>query len=433
MSTYEPQGVTPPTPPRTPHVPATPSVGNAAPPPQDPYARSFPPAPPPGGAWRPSGPPPRRPWGAIAATAVAAAVLASAGTVGLTRALDDDAGGSTPAAEQPAPDAVETQAPAPVPSAAGQPDWEAVAVAARPSVVAIAVKVVGGTGEGSGVIVDASGRILTNDHVVGGAQEIAVTLMDGRVFDATLVGTDPATDVAVISLVDPPDDLVAASIGDSDEVAVGEAVMAVGNPLGLDSTVTTGIVSAVDRPVSTGSPMRGERVVTNAIQVDAAINPGNSGGGLFDPSGRVVGITSSILTTSQSSGSIGLGFAIPINLAERVAGQLVESGSAEHAYLGVTLGDGQATADGATRIGALVGQVGDGTPAADAGLRDGDVVVAIDGEAVSGAESLTAQVRERAPGDAATLTVVRDGESIEVDVTLGSREQAVNLPSSSRG
>lgn len=408
-----------------------------------PYATQVlsPAPPPPPGGWRapqptPAGAPrPRRPWGALAATAVAAAVLASAGTVGITRALDDDAAsdttGSTATTETPAPD--KSTEPAPVTDTGGQADWQAVAETVRPSVVAIRVTTRGGAGEGSGVIVDASGRIVTNDHVVGDAQEISVTLMDGRVYDATLVGTDPATDVAVIALTDPPDDLVAATRGDSDDVAVGEAVMAVGNPLGLDSTVTTGIVSAVDRPVSTGSPTSGEPVVTNAIQVDAAINPGNSGGPLFDASGRVIGITSSILTTSQSSGSIGLGFAIPINLAERIAGELVDTGSAQHAYLGVTMGDGQATLDGATRIGALVDQVADGTPAADAGLRSGDVIVAIDGDAVSGAESLTAQVRERAPGDAATLTVVRDGQSTELEVTLGTREQAVTMPSSSRG
>lgn len=398
--------------------------------------------PPPAGGWRPPqatppapAPRPRRTWPALVATAAAAAVLASAGTVGLVRALDDDAAsdatGATGTVQTPAPD--KTTDPAPVEGSGDGADWQAVAEAVRPSVVAIKVSAMGGSGEGSGVIVDESGRIITNDHVVGDAQEISVTLMDGRVYAAELVGTDPATDVAVIALVDPPDDLVAASIGDSDAVAVGEAVMAVGNPLGLDSTVTTGIVSAVDRPVSTGSATGGEPVVTNAIQVDAAINPGNSGGPLFDASGRVIGITSSILTTSQSSGSIGLGFAIPINLAERVAGELVQDGSAEHAYLGVTMGDGQATVDGATRIGALVDQVGDGSPAADAGLRQGDVIVAIDGDAVSGAESLTAQVRERAPGDAATLTVVRGGESIDLDVTLGTREQAVTLPSSSRG
>ena len=389
-----------------------------------PVAPPPPPSAPPG--------PRRRPWAALVATAVAAAVLASAGTVAVTRALDDAAPAAAAGTDQ-APDPSKSADPAPVSSTADRPDWQAVAEAVRPSVVAIAVSTGGGRGEGSGVVVDESGRILTNDHVVGDAQQISVTLTDGRVFEARLVGTDPTTDVAVIALVDPPDDLVAASIGDSDAVAVGEPVMAVGNPLGLDATVTTGIVSAVDRPVSTGSGQGGEPVVTNAIQVDAAINPGNSGGPLFDASGRVVGITSSILTTSQSSGSIGLGFAIPVDLAQRVATELVDNGSAEHAYLGVTLGDGRATADGETRLGAVVGQVSDGTPAARAGLRSDDVVVAIDGDAVSGAESLTAHVRERAPGDEATLTVVRDGSSLELQVTLGTREQAVTMPSSSRG
>ncbi|HMO12075.1 MAG TPA: trypsin-like peptidase domain-containing protein, partial [Actinotalea sp.] len=155
---------------------------------------------------------------------------------------------------------------------------------------------------------------------------------------------DPPTALAVIALADPPSDLRPAVIGDSDSVAVGEAVMAVGNPLGLSSTVTTGIVSALDRPVSTSDG--GSTVVTNAIQIDAAVNPGNSGGPLFDSEGRVIGITSSIAALSRSSGSIGLGFAIPSNLADRIAAELLADGSASHALLGVSLSDGTATADG---------------------------------------------------------------------------------------
>lgn len=398
------------------------------------------PAPPPPPAWQappppagagplpPQAPPPRerRSPGmrAIVVTALVAGLAGAAGSAVVVSALDDD--GPAPAAEAPAPE--QPSAPARAATTEGV-DWTAVAEAVRPSVVAIAVRGPGGSGEGSGVVVSTDGRIVTNDHVVGGGGEILVTLVDGRVYEAEVVGTDPTTDVALIALVDPPDDLVAATWGDSEAVVVGQPVMAVGNPLGLDSTVTTGIVSAVDRPVSTGTPGRGELVVTNAIQVDAAINPGNSGGPLFDADGRVVGITSSILTTSRSSGSIGLGFAIPSDLARRVAAQL-EDGPAEHAYLGVALGDGRATADGATRLGAVVRQVGRGTPAEDAGLEPGDVVVAIDGEPVSGAESLTAHVREREPGARVELTVVRDGESRQVQVTLAAREEAQATPSS---
>ncbi|NLE70639.1 MAG: PDZ domain-containing protein [Actinomycetales bacterium] len=372
----------------------------------------------------PPPPPPRRPWRAVVVTAVVTGVVAVAGTVAVQAALDDRPDDAGPAQEQAAPEERAPETAPPVTADGTAPDWQAVAEAVRPSVVAIAVRGPAGGSEGSGVVLDTDGRIITNDHVVAGGGRIMVTLVDGRVYEAEVVGTDPTTDVAVIALTDPPDDLVAAAFGDSDEVAVGEPVMAVGNPLGLDSTATTGIVSAVDRPVSTGSPGRGEPVVTNAIQVDAAINPGNSGGPLFDASGRVVGITSSILTTSRSSGSIGLGFAIPANLALRVATELVEDGAAAHAFLGVRLADGTArTADGTVRLGAVVVEATAGGPAADAGLRTDDVVVAIDDEPVSGAESLTAQVRERTPGDEVTLTVVRGGETRTVDVVLGSREE----------
>lgn len=391
--------------------------GAVPPPPRPPVAPS--PQPVPYGA---PGAPRRRPRGAVAAAAALGVLVGGAGTFGVVRALDDSppappapaAGDVRPAPDRPAPD----QEPVHVGDG-----WEAVAARVRPSVVAIEVVGRLGSGEGSGVIIDADGRIVTNDHVVGGAEHIQVTLMDGRVLDAELVGTDPTTDVAVVAIVDPPDDLQPAEFGDSAEVAVGEPVMAVGNPLGLDSTVTTGIVSAVDRPVTTGTEGGREPVVTNAIQVDAAINPGNSGGPVFDAAGRVVGIASSILTTSRSSGSIGLGFAIPSNLARRIADELIENGAVEHAYLGVTLDDGRATADGETRVGAVVTDVLDDTPAAAAGLRRGDVIVEMDGAAVRSAESMIAQVRERAPGDVSTLTVVRDEAELEIDVTLTSREE----------
>ncbi|WP_203733015.1 S1C family serine protease, partial [Streptomyces sp. SID12501] len=211
------------------------------------------------------------------------------------------------------------------------PDWQAVAAAVQASVVAIDVKTSSGEAQGSGVIIDDAGHVLTNNHVVAGAEgNVQVTLTDGRMFEAQVVGTDASTDLAVVKLVDAPSDLKAAALGDSDEVAVGDPVMAVGNPLGLANTVTTGIVSAVDRPVST-QENGGEAAVTNAIQIDAAINPGNSGGPLFDATGRVIGITSSIATLSQQSGSIGLGFAIPVNVTKNIAGQLIQDGQAEHA------------------------------------------------------------------------------------------------------
>jgi len=312
------------------------------------------------------------------------------------------------------------------------PDWERVAASVSASVVAIQVTTASGGGEGSGVIIDEAGHILTNNHVVSGAQNdtVQVTLTDGRLYEATVVGTDPSTDLAIVKINDTPDDLSPTALGDSDDVVVGAPVMAVGNPLGLANTVTTGIVSAVDRPVSASSSemtSAGDVVVTNAIQIDAAINPGNSGGPLFDAQGRVIGITSSIATLSSGSsqsGSIGLGFAIPVNLAREVGQQLIEDGTAEHAFLGVSLSDGTATADDITRRGAVVEEVTAGSPAEAAELQTGDVIVAIDGDAVAGSESLTAYVRERQAGEEATLTVVRDGEALDVTVTLATRETA---------
>jgi putative serine protease PepD len=363
----------------------------------------------------------RRPgWTGVGAAALAAAVAASLATAALTGAFEPDSQSSSL-------DSIGRQEISiPVSgSTADNPDWQVIAAAVRDSVVAITVATPNGGGEGSGVVIDAEGLVLTNDHVVGsatGSGMITVTLADGRLYEAALVGTDPTTDIAVVRLVDPPADLTAATLGDSSTVVVGSAVMAVGNPLGLDSTVTTGIVSAVDRPVTTREQGSDSAVVTNAIQVDAAVNPGNSGGPLFNSRGEVIGINSSIATLSGAgaSGSIGLGFAIPIDQAELVADQLVESGVAQHAYLGVSLADGTASAEGVTRRGAVVRSVEPGTPAADAGLEGGDVVVGIDGKQVGGAESLTGYVRQHAGGDEVVLTVVRDGEALDVRVALAT-------------
>src|SRR5665648_735987 len=215
-------------------------------------------------------PPPQRPRtsrAALVATATGAALLASTLTAGVTWSLADNGALTRPSA---AATATPEAGPAVVPasSTTTQPDWQAVADAVRPSVVAIAVQTAAGSGEGSGVIIDAAGHVLTNDHVAGSAQQLKVTLADGRVFDATLVGADPTTDLAVIALTNAPKDLVPATLGDSDAVAVGQAVMAVGNPLGLDSTVTTGIISALDRPVSTGSLTGAEPVETGRSRAE---------------------------------------------------------------------------------------------------------------------------------------------------------------------
>jgi putative serine protease PepD len=365
----------------------------------------------------------RRLWIPITSAAAVGALVAGAAVFGATNdGTDND--GTSPASlatiGQSSNEAVPVSG-----STADDPDWQAVAKAVQASVVAITVTTGAGGAQGSGVIIDDQGHIVTNNHVVSGAQgKVSVTLTDGRIIEASVVGTDPTTDLAVIKLDETPSGVVAAAIGDSAAVVVGEPVMAVGNPLGLANTVTTGIVSAVDRPVSTQGENGGEGTVTNAIQVDAAVNPGNSGGPLFDAQGRVIGINSSIATLSSESGSIGLGFAIPSNLVKNVASQLIASGSAKHAFLGVNLNDGTATADGVTRAGAVIEQVNAGSPAEAAKLQQGDVVVAINDKPVGGAESLTAYVRSLATGDTAKLTVVRDGKALDVDVTLATREDA---------
>jgi putative serine protease PepD len=309
------------------------------------------------------------------------------------------------------------------------------------------------------VIIDGKGHILTNNHVVSGAGQgasISVALNDGRTYKATVAGTDPSTDLAVITLTNPPSDLKAVALGNSDNLKVGDPVMAIGNPLGLAGTVTTGIVSALNRPVTTqaeddsqsqqqnpfgqGLPGQGQsdpqtgsdssQVVTNAIQTSAAINPGNSGGALVNASGQLVGINSSIASLGSSgtsqSGSIGIGFAIPVNEAKSIATQLIDKGKAEHAFLGVTLQDGTATDGSSQRAGAEVSSVSTGTPAANAGLKKGDVVIAVDDDPVDSSLSLVANIRERSVGDKVSLTVLRDGKRVDLTTTLVAKAAATS-------
>lgn len=310
------------------------------------------------------------------------------------------------------------------PAVAGTPDWAKISDQVRPTVVAIQVSGAEGGGAGSGVVIDDQGRVLTNNHVIDGADEVQIMLMDGRLFSADVVGSDTTTDLAVVKINDAPDDLTPGELGESSQLVVGQPVMAVGNPLGLDSTVTTGIISALERPVVATDTDPANATVTNAIQIDAAINPGNSGGPLFDSSGHVIGINSSIATTSRSAGSVGLGFAIPIDLAKDISAQLIENGAAEHAFLGVTMTDAVATANGVTRMGAKVEQVESGTPAAEAGIKSGDVIVGIDDHVVGSAESLTGFVREYRSGDEVNITLIRDGEEKQLTATLTTRPEA---------
>jgi putative serine protease PepD len=367
------------------------------------------------------------------AVAAVTALLVSAGTFfGLDWLTDDSAASSNVRPASVATIGQNVAKDVPVEgSSVSAPDWERVAAVVTNSVVAIEVTTSQGDGAGSGVIFSDGGDILTNNHVVSGAKDdtVTVSLADGRVYTATIVGTDPTTDLAVVRIVDPPDNLSPAALGDSSTVTVGQQVMAVGNPLRLQNTVTTGIVSAINRPATTMGESDDD-VITNAIQVDAAINPGNSGGPLFDGEGKVIGIATSIACVpsqcgSGQTGSIGLGFAIPVNLAKNIASQLVDSPdhTAQHAYLGVRLNDSTVEAEGVTRSGAIVARVEAGTPAAAAGLVEGDVIVAFNDAPVQGASSLTAFVRSYSSGDTVTLMIVRDGQALEIDVTLTAREQ----------
>lgn len=326
-----------------------------------------------------------------------------------------------------------------VQSDGANPDWTQTAEVASKSVVSIKVASGRGEAEGSGVILDAQGHIVTNNHVVASAgtgAQIQVTTADQKVYSATIVGSDPSTDLAVLRLQDAPNDLTPATFADSTRLKVGQPVMAIGNPLGLSETVTTGIVSALDRPVTTQSEsnqatvaaQRSELAVTNAIQTSAAINPGNSGGALVNANGELVGITSSIASLGSSSGgqsgNIGIGFAIPADDVSAVAKQLVESGTAQHAWLGVTTQDQAARTSDGTYVGAGVASVADGSPAASAGLRSGDVITKLGQDnAITGSESLMAAVRGHQVGDKITLTVIRDGQSQTIDVTLANAPQ----------
>ncbi|GGH33699.1 S1C family serine protease [Microbacterium album] len=338
---------------------------------------------------------------------------------------------------------------------------EATAIATEvvPSVVTLAVSDGSGAGSGSGVVLSEDGYVVTNTHVVtlGGATsnpDIRVTAADGRIYPAEIVGTDPIYDLAVIKLAD-AEGLTPIEFADSADLNVGATAVAVGAPLGLSNTVTTGIVSALNRSIqiaSAAAPERGDQAQPNpedsqspwffdipgredrpqssesisiaVIQTDAAINPGNSGGALVDSEGRLIGINVAIATATgqtQEGGSIGVGFAIPSNVVKRVTDELIENGVATHGLLGASVMPASSDRN-ATTAGALISDVTPGGAAAQAGLRAGDIVTEFNGTRIASAVDLTAQVRAAAGGSEATLTYVRGGESHTIDVTLGTLE-----------
>jgi putative serine protease PepD len=304
-----------------------------------------------------------------------------------------------------------------------------------PSVVTISEESRQESGIGSGAVIRSDGYILTNNHVVSGAANggrLSVTLQDGRTFAATVVGTDPSSDLAVIKIA--AAGLTAATFGNSDALSIGELVVAVGSPLGLTGTVTSGIVSAVHRPVRTGDStvQNDQNAVLDAIQTDAPINPGNSGGPLVNSKGEIIGVNSAIATVNGSrggnpfgggqdqSGNIGVGFAIPGNYASSIATELINTGRASHPYVGVNASDADENSSSAVSSGsgARILSLVPGGPADQAGLRTGDVVTKLADRKVTDVNSLIAAVRSHAVGDQVTVTYTRNGETRTASVRL---------------
>jgi putative serine protease PepD len=301
---------------------------------------------------------------------------------------------------------------------------EAVAKEVLPSVVKINVSGQQGSGSGSGIIIGSDGVILTNNHVVslaGNGGSLTVSFNDGTTARATVVGADPVTDLAVIK-ASGVKGLTVAKLNSSDTLAVGENVVAIGSPFGLEATVTSGIVSALDRPVSVSGDTAGTDTTYPAIQTDAAINPGNSGGPLVNLAGEVIGINSSIRTASSGlsseGGSIGLGFAIPISKVLPVVDQLRKGETATHARLGVTVGSA-VSSDGLVS-GAKIQTVSQGSAAEKAGLKSGDIVTKVDDHIITDSESLVATIRGMRPGDSVNITVVRGQDSHTLKAVLDS-------------
>ncbi|MER5551423.1 trypsin-like peptidase domain-containing protein [Streptomyces sp. NPDC002793] len=421
--------------PYAPPSPQQPPAGSAAWPPPPPaipaYADGG--SPPAWGAPAPSEPEPprkRRANGLIAAVAVAALVAGGVGgAFGYWAADSSDSGsssGSTTVAASNNPKDFKRD-PGTV---AG------VAASALPSVVTIDAQSGDGGGEGgtgTGFVYDKEGHILTNNHVVASAADsgqLTATFSNGKTYDAEVVGRAQGYDVAVLKLKSPPEGLTPLALGDSDKVAVGDSTIAIGAPFGLSNTVTTGIISAKDRPVASGDGSSNKNSYMSALQTDASINPGNSGGPLLDAGGAVIGINSAIQSTSgggvgqSQAGSIGLGFAIPVNQAKNVAEQLIKTGQPVYPVIGATVtmeeksGGAVISDEGA---GGTPAVTADG-PAAKAGLKAGDVITKFNDTVVDSGPTLIGEIWTHRPGDEVTLTYERDGRTATAELTLGERK-----------
>ena len=352
--------------------------------------------------------------GVIAGAAAVSVVAGGLGGFVGYLAAENSASAQATNVAVPAVAAVET-GDATMPALSGIAD---LAAAVQPAVVQLNVGATEGEGTGSGFIISEDGYIVTNHHVAGPAGEdgtVEVVFSDGSTATGTLVGSDAGYDLAVVKVQ--RDGLQTLELGSSSDVRVGDLAVAVGSPLGLQGTVTSGIVSALERPVTAGG--RGETSFINAIQTDAAINPGNSGGPLVNGSGEVIGVNTAIASLGAfngAAGSIGLGFAIPIDTAKRIVDEIITTGSSTTPVIGVQL---DMTFEGP---GAKVAEVTPGSGAAEAGILDGDLITAIDGDVIAEPTELIVSIRSNAPGDTVELTILRDGRTQDVMVTLAAAE-----------
>ena len=434
-----PQGAAYPQGPAYPHGSAYPSQGQAGPAPDG----SWPPPPPAtpaygdggaggvgagwGASYQQPAPKPRNGRGGLVAAVLVAALVAGGlgGGIGYTLAKDNDSSGSTTVSASDSATQVK-RAPGTIANTAAK---------ALPSTVTIEAESTNGEGgTGTGFVFDKQGHIVTNNHVVADAVDggkLTATFPDGKKYDAEIVGHAQGYDVAVIKLKNAPSDLNPLALGDSDKVAVGDETIAIGAPFGLSNTVTTGIISAKDRPVaSSDGSSTSKASYMSALQTDASINPGNSGGPLLDASGAVIGINSAIQSSSSGgfgsgqSGSIGLGFAIPINQAKYVAQQLIKTGKPVYARIGasVSLEDSTGGAKITDQGTGGAAAIESGGPAAKAGLKPGDVITKLDDHVIDSGPTLIGEIWTHKPGDKVTITYKRGGQDHTVQLTLGSRE-----------
>jgi putative serine protease PepD len=360
-------------------------------------------------------------WPAIAVLALVLGLIGGvAGSVVYNRTSDQSAsdGGGTGTRL----DTTSVQTAAPIKG--GKTSVVAVAQELLPSTVQISAEYDGqeGGATGSGFVIDDAGHVITNNHVVEQAATddgpIEIVDQDGNRYEATVVGRSPVYDLAVL-YCDEAKEMKPAALGESQALRVGDPVVAIGSPLGLSSTVTAGIVSALQRPVTTGDSTE-ESSYINAVQTDAAINPGNSGGPLVNMLGQVIGVNSAIATTGgttggDQAGNIGVGFAIPIEQVKVTADQILRTGEARYPVIGAKVQTGQRDGSGAE-----IDEVIEDTPAEDAGLEKGDIVIALEGQKVTDGIALIVSIRSHQPGETLTFTVVRDGDEKDIDVTLDS-------------